>query len=453
LILPPAPSNFYDALVLGAGAAGLAAALKLSRAGKRVALIEARDRVGGRIFTQHAALADAADSVPVELGAEFIHGLPTETWRWVREFGLANYELDGAALRFAEGRLRSVEPRSASYSVLKEMTHWFAAQAPGTDETFERYLSHSVLAREPTVREEVIRYVEGFNAADHRVIGVAALNCQQQAEDAIEGDRLFHLQGGYEQLPRALLREFEASGGRSFLTTAISQIHWQPDAVEMSGIDSSGRAVVFRARQAIITLPVGVLQAGSVRFEPAPHRALDAARRMAMGSVIRIPLVFRSRFWRSDAVLSRMPNLADQLRELSFLFADEGLPPTWWTSHPNAAPMLVAWCAGPTTAGINRQRLKESCLAALGTILACPVETLGAELLSWHFHDWDGDPLSRGAYSYMPAGALDASAVISAPVEDTLYFAGEHATQSGHWGTVHGALQSGEASAFALLRA
>ena len=88
-------SDKYDVLVLGAGAAGLVAARKLAAAGKRVAIVEARDRIGGRIFTAPQAQQSAAASIPIELGAEFIHGLPRSTWDIVREAHLATYELDG----------------------------------------------------------------------------------------------------------------------------------------------------------------------------------------------------------------------------------------------------------------------------------------------------------------------------------------------------------------------
>jgi monoamine oxidase len=442
----------YDVLVLGAGAAGLAAADQLAAAGRRVALIEGRNRVGGRIFTEYATLADGA-SLPVELGAEFIHGLPPESWRLIREADLDTYELDGAMLSFAQEQLQSQPPRSGSREVLEELTHWLKHQPPGTDQTFEQYLQHSALAgADAGCRDEAIRYVEGFNAADHRVIGVAALVRQQEAEDRVAAERLFHIRGGYAQLPRFLSNRLQGAGGALFLDRPVSRIAWRAGEVVMSGVDSRGGPFEFRAAQAVITLPVGVLQAEQALFDPPPTAALEAVRRMAMGSVVRVPLVFRSRFWR-DAVAARtFPELVGELEEFSFLFADQGAPPTWWTSHPEPAPTLVAWVAGPGTAALDRTALADACLRMLGKMFQRSPTELAGELLSWHFHDWDADPFSRGAYSYMPAGALHASAEMALPVQATLYFAGEHTTNSGHWGTVHGALQSGAAAASAILR-
>jgi monoamine oxidase len=442
----------YDVLVLGAGAAGLAAADRLAAAGRRVAVIEGRSRVGGRIFTENATLADGTLQ-PVELGAEFIHGLPPESWRLVREAGLETYELDGSMLSFADKRLQSAPQRSGSREVLQELTQWQKHQPPGADQTFEQYLEHSPLARaDAGCRAEAIRYVEGFNAADHRVIGVAALARQQEAEDRIAADRIFHIRGGYELLPRYLSTRLQNAGGALFFDRPVNRITWRAGEVVMSGVDPRGAAFEFRAAQAVITLPVGVLQAERTLFDPPPSSALDAVGRMAMGSVVRVPLVFRSRFWRDAAAARALPDLLAELEEMSFLFAEQGTPPTWWTSHPDPAPTLVAWVAGPGAAALDRTALVDTCLNMLGRVFSRSPADLAAELVSWHFHDWDADPFSRGAYSYMPAGALQASADLSQPVLSTLYFAGEHATDSGHWGTVHGALQSGTAAAAAILR-
>src|SRR5882724_10463560 len=98
--------NEFDTVVIGAGVAGLAAARLLASAGQRVAILEARDRVGGRIFTQRATVAGSRDTLAIELGAEFIHGLPPETWGLVEEAGLATYELQGSNLSFTDDRLQ-----------------------------------------------------------------------------------------------------------------------------------------------------------------------------------------------------------------------------------------------------------------------------------------------------------------------------------------------------------
>jgi monoamine oxidase len=437
-----------DVLVLGAGAAGLGAARALCGSGRRVAVIEARSRVGGRIFTQHVASALSTSRIPVELGAEFIHGLPPETWALIREAGLETYELDGSALSFADGRLKPAREEHAASGVLKDMMRWLSQQPPGTDETFAQYLNHARV--DDIQRDEATRYVEGFNAADHRVIGVAGLAKQQEAEDRIEADRLFHIRSGYDSLPRFLQDSLVAAGGKMFLEKPVGAIEWRRGSVRMSGIDATGRDFEFFGNQAVITLPLGVLNAGTMRFAPNPLHVLAEAGRMAMGAALRVPLIFRTRFWRDKSTLARNPSVADELRRLSFLFTDRSMP-TWWTPHPDEAPMLTGWAAGPNAAMADRRPIVDRCLSALADIFDESPGGLKERLVGWYFHDWSADEFARGAYSYAPAGALSASANIAEPVDRTLYFAGEHTTDSGHWGTVHGALQAGEAAAAKII--
>jgi hypothetical protein len=438
----------YDVLVLGAGAAGLAAARVLADSGRRVAVIEARGRVGGRIFTRHVASPIAGTTVPVELGAEFVHGLPPESWRVIREAALETYELDGSDLAFDDGRLQAAHTEHGAATVLEDMMRWWS-ERPGTDETFAHYLGHASVGERR--RREAIRYVEGFNAADHHVIGVAALAVQQEAEDRIAASRIFHIRAGYEAVPLFLQNRIAAAGGTLFLDRPVTRIEWDTGAVSMRGIDSAGRDFQFFADKAVVTLPLGVLQAGSVRFAPDPLHVPAEAARMAMGQAVRVSLIFRSRFWCDQSTLEKNPTLARELKQLSFLFTEQGIPMTWWTSNPDAAPILTGWVAGPKADLIERQAVIDRCLNTLAGIFAVPAAALSEQLVSWHWHDWGADPFARGAYSYVPCGALCASANIAEPVGGTLYFAGEHTSVSGHWGTVHGALQSGEAAAAKII--
>jgi monoamine oxidase len=435
-------------LVLGAGAAGLAAARALARAGKSVAVIEARSRIGGRICTRHVVSPLSGATIPVELGAEFVHGLPAESWALISEAGLDTYELGGSALWY-DGRLQSARNPHGSAKALEDMMSWLAQQPVGTDETFAQYLDHTAMSE--TQRSEAVRYVEGFNAADHRVIGIAALAKQQKAEDRIAADRIFHLRGGYDSLSRFLLDATVAAGGALFLDKPVATVKWKSGAVTFGGIDAGGRPFKFFGRQAVITLPLGVLHAGSVRFAPDPLPVPAEAARMAMGTAVRIPMIFRSRFWRDESIIERHRALADELRELSFLLTDRSVPTTWWTPNPNEEPVLVGWAAGPNAAASGPQSPIDRWLRTLAEIFGQSAGYLRERLVGWHFHDWSADPYARGAYSYAPSGALNASGNIAEPVDRTLFFAGEHTSATGHWGTVHGALQSGEAAAAKIM--
>jgi len=428
------PMDRYDVLVLGAGIAGLAAARSLAAAGQRVALIEARDRIGGRIFTDRIA-RNAGEPVSIELGAEFIHGLPPVTWDLIKEANLGTYELDGTQLSFARGGFQSSsEDYGEAVSVIDEMMAWLERQPRGTDVTFAQYLDLAGI--DGSRRRRATAYVEGFNAADSRVIGVAALVAQQRAEDKVHSDRLFHVEAGYGALPAFLSDRFRAAGGTLLLEHPVRRVRWSQNAVAVSGVNAGGESFELHAERAIVTLPLGVLQAGTVEFEPAPQEVWSNAARMAMGAVVRISLLFDATFWQPD---------------LSFLLTRDEVLSAWWTPMPKTTPLITGWVGGPKAAALvqrigaraqGRVLLEES-LESLSRIYGIAAQDLHARLISWRTHDWQADPYSRGAYSYAPAGAVNASTQMTLPVANTLYFAGEHTDTTGQWGTVHGALGSG----------
>ncbi|HTV94645.1 MAG TPA: NAD(P)/FAD-dependent oxidoreductase [Steroidobacteraceae bacterium] len=448
----------YDVIIVGAGAAGLAAGARLASSGERVAIIEARDRVGGRIFTRRLAGARAGASTPIELGAEFIHGLPSVTWSLLKEAGLSAYELDGSALTFANGAWPATTG-SAAHRVLADMMRWLEAR-PGCDMSFADYLAARPVDAESAAAAG--RFVEGFNAADSRRIGIASLAAQQRAEDEIHADRVFRIGEGYDALAGHLVSRFRGAGGELVLASPARRIGWRRGAVTVQLEPARGAPRELCAKRALITVPLGVLQAESIEFEPRPADVLAQAHRLAMGEAMRIVLVFRNRFWRDRRNLSLPPHVRRELCDLSFLFTPGELPPTWWTPSPLPAPVLTAWMGGPKAAafrgsaaagGDGGRALPGRCLSTLAKVFALPAAELESLLSSWHWHDWSADEYTRGAYSYVPAGALDAPERLARPLENTLFFAGEHTDTSGHWGTVHAALASGVRAAGQILSA
>jgi len=372
-------------LIVGAGAAGLAAARALTSTGLRVVILEARNRIGGRIATIHEALPGLGD-VPIELGAEFVHGLPPASWNLIREARLDSYELDGAPLCFENSRLQHCRREHAStFQVLESMSDWLKSQPPHTDMSFAEYSRLNPL--EPSVAARAAAYVEGFNAADRNIVGIAGLAQQQRAEDSL-----------------------------------------------------------------ICTLPLGVLQSGAVEFLPGIPDIAEPASRMQMGCAQRVSLVFKSRFWTQSGQLRANPAIAAELQSLSFLFARDTVWPTWWTTAPRDLPLITAWSAGPRAAALQTGQFKQLAIADAGRIFNLTEAELRDQLVSAHCHDWQTDPYARGAYSYVPAGSLAASMLLSHPQEDTLFFAGEHTDVEGHWGTVHAALNSGLRAAGQILQ-
>jgi monoamine oxidase len=427
-------STEYDVLVVGAGAAGLHAGRLLAEAGRRVAIVEARGRIGGRIWTQPISLDNSQLPVPIELGAEFVHGLPPETWSLIKQADLSTSEIEGSTLRFDGSRLSAAnEQTGAAERVLEEMTQWMHKQPSGSDVSFVEYLKSQAL--DPLTARAASNYVEGFNAADQRRISVAALAKQQAAENAIAADRLFRLEAGYAAIPNFLAREFRAAGGMLILEAPVKRIVWNRGAVSVETTGPNGD-LQYHSDRAVITVPLGVLQAQTIEFVPRPTEILFHAHRLRMGAVVHLTLIFKQKFW-------------DQ--RLSFLFAPGESPPTWWTQAPHEAPLLTAWAGGPkaesllklVTADGDASALRDLSLSTLAKIFAMPLSDIRQMLTSWHVHNWQSDEYARGAYSYVQVGALDAPEKMRIPVEDTLYFAGEHTDGEGHWGTVHAALAAG----------
>jgi monoamine oxidase len=409
---------------VGAGAAGLACARTLAEAGLRVALLEARDRVGGRIYTVPAKVSE----LPVELGAEFIHGLPEELIELVDEAGLTRFELDGESLCYeGAGPLGRCGEQHGVHQIFEAL-----AEFTGEDMTFAEWVSQSGAGSKAIAR--ATNYVEGFNAAEADRISMLSLARQQEAEDAISGDRLFRVAEGYQRVPEFLLRRFLDAGGEWRPSTPVESITWREGKVEVT----SEKGQTLTARAAVVTLPLGVLQARVVKLHPEPAEILRLADSLAMGTAARVVYEFDSGLWQKSPAL----------RELSFLFAPGLVPPTWWTTHPKQTGVLTGWIAGRKAIDLDVSRLPEEGLATLDTVLG---EDIGSHVIARHTHDWRQDAYSRGAYTYVPAGAVQASEQMSVPVEGTLFFAGEHTDTSGHWGTVHGALRSGYRAARQVL--
>ncbi len=434
-----------DVLILGAGMAGLGAARALLERGLRATVVEGRDRVGGRVLSYRHESGTVA-----ELGAEFIHGRAPELWALIEEAGLPTCERDGAMLHEDEPTaLREEEPGESEDDFDTPLTS--LADLP-EDVPFAKWLLHSGLSE--WQKKSLLGFVEGFNAADAKIISSRSLGLQQRAEDGSEGDRSWHLPGGYAQLPEFLAGRVRELGGTILLNSEVRALRWQPGAVELKLASGD----VLRAPRCVVTLPLGVLhevnKPGALTMKPEPA-ALFQARRLAMGNAQRFTLLFRERWWTSSPAFGKK-----QLDVMSFLLTRSRMPPVWWTSHttdgfePEPLATLTGWAGGPPAAaltGRNAEDLGAGGCRTLAEIFQIDEAIPTAQLVTTVYHDWEADPFARGAYSYIPSGALDAPAAMTAPEAGTLYFAGEHTDTSAHWGTVHAALRTGLRAAAQVL--
>jgi monoamine oxidase len=190
----------------------------------------------------------------------------------------------------------------------------------------------------------------------------------------------------------------------------------------------------FEGEAAVVTLPLGVLKSGRVVFEPSLVHKVEAIDQLKFGNVAKLIFVFRNRWWKH----------AELEGDFGFAHAFEESIPTWWSD--SRAPVLVGWAAGPkgeAMLNMTGTQLKNRGLEIVGRVFRREVKEIEAELVTYDHYDWRADPDIRGAYSCIPVNGLDLPKALAAPVEDTLFFAGEATAMDAQMGTVSGAIESG----------
>lgn len=426
----------FDVIIVGAGAAGLTALRELDRAGCNVLCLEARDRIGGRVYT----VRDPLSPIPVELGAEFVHGRPAEITEIARSGQLALYDCTERAVHVENGQ---VQDESDAWELVGEiLDDMQRAASSGPDRSFRSFLEHS--SHPEAAKRLATAYVEGFNAARQELAGIASLAEDARAAGQIGGDQSLRVRDGYDAVIHHVLQGIDNATAKVRLNSIVESVDWQPGSASVHVRSAlTGRKASFTSRRVLITVPLGVLHAGSIQFNPEPD-ILDFASALAFGQVIRLTLRFREPFWTSNS----------RLADAGFLLSQEQFFPTWWTPLPVRAPIMTGWSAGPHCDSLLGRRQAEilSCaLADLARITNANEDRLAEILEAAYFHDWYSDPFARGAYSYVPVGARGARKQLAEPVSGTLYFAGEATELNGHSATVHGAIMSGKRAARQIL--
>jgi len=436
-----------DVLILGAGVAGLSAAMDLSRSGLRVEIVEARDRIGGRVFTQF----DSTLRHAVELGAEFVHGLAPEIWLPIQKHNSAVTELEGDFWCSTGGKLERCKFFKEVETILDKMDD------DSPDESFLDFLKRTFGdSGDKEAKRHAIGYVSGFNAADPEQVSVHWLVHERKADEQIQGDRAFRIVSGYEALLKIFADELAAREVPVHLNTRVGEVRWKRGAVEVLA-RSPGGDETFTAQRGLVTFPLSVLQKATLnhhdglRFEPGlPPDKLAALEKLVMGKIVRVALCFRRRVWENVAADGKT------LADMTFLFSDDELFPTWWTQAPDPVSMITGWApaaSAESLSGMSEGRIVDKALESFASVLGIPKTRLQSELATAYFHDWDSDPFSLGAYSYVKVGGEGCQKTLGAPIENAVFFAGEATDTSGHNGTVHGAIASGKRAALEILNA
>lgn len=436
-----AANRKVDVVVLGAGAAGLAAARALHEAGVNVVVLEARERIGGRVFTHHGHHAP----VPIELGAEFIHGRAPEVTELVHEAGLASLDIRGQRWAADGRRLR---PLNDFWEQLgRVMRHLDPPRA--SDRSFQEFLGTLPRGRVPArPRRLALQWVEGFHGADPRRVSANVLAESGWPGGDLEERRLGRVIAGYSRVIDSLAAPLTSPAIR--LGAIVARVRWEPGIVAVYVRHPDGRPRrTVEARAAIVAVPLGVLQAtpgelGAIEFVPPLRQKHGALERLAAGSVVRVTLLLRERIWAAtdDA--------------LTFLHSTDEDFPVWWTAYPARAPIVTGWRGGPGArrlAQLPPGELTDRAVASLARQLRLSTARMRSLVEAAWTHDWEHDPFARGAYSYQMVGGAGAPAALARPLRRTLFFAGEAVSTDGRTGTVDGAIGSGRRAAAQALRA
>jgi monoamine oxidase len=406
-------------LIIGAGAAGLMAAKELSANNQNVTILEASNRIGGRIYT----LYNDSFIKPVEVGAEFIHGNLHVTRQLLNEANIPVNIVKGEMMRIENGERKKQNGSDGGWDeLMKRMQHL------KNDMTVADFLTNYFSDEKySSLRRSVQGFAEGFDLADISQASVFALRNEWMHE---EGEQ-FRVGGGYQKLVNHLLNLCKANGCTIHTSCIAKEIYWKKNEVKVVAANDK----FFESNKVIITVPLGVLQAelnskASITFTPSIYDFFSAAKLVGYGTVIKIFLQFNDIFWDKNA---------------GFILSNETIP-TWWTQLPDPYPLLTGWLNGTKMKKLkstDTESIFEESLHSLSSIFKIENRGLKEKLTAWKIVDWSSDPFALGAYSFDKIETATARNILNTPIQETIFFAGEALYEGESPGTVEAALVSG----------
>ncbi len=420
----------YDVIIIGAGAAGLIAAYDLSSAGSKVLVLEARDRIGGRAHT----INKKQFSTHVETGAEFVHGKLPISLSLLDRAGIQYHSMQGRSFTVKKGAIKKEDDFDTDWDELMEQLN--VLQNDMTIADFLNKYFHGGKYEE--LRKSVIQFVQGFDAADPQKASAISLRKEWMNDD--DGNQ-FRIEKGYAALMEWLSTECLKNNAELKLSHIVSGIDCNnhPATIQCSNGEE------FFADKILITVPLGVWKAHKINFSPDLPGKQHAAIQMGYGNVVKINIEFDSLFWENNGARS-MPGAG-------FIFSDVAIP-TWWTQEPVKVPQLTGWLAGPPADEYNHlpdEAVKAKAIESLAYIFGTTSQLIEQKIIAYIITNWHNDPFALGGYSYETLQSSVAKKIMMAPVNNTLFFAGEALYEGSHNGTVEAAFTSGRNAAKMML--
>jgi monoamine oxidase len=407
-------------IIVGGGVAGLMTAMELLKNNYNVTILEANDRLGGRIHTIH----DPAFLYPVEKGFEFIHGKLPLTIQLLKEARIEYVPVKGEMIRIENGEWKTQDDFTVGWEELMEQMNLVRE-----DMTVSEFLKKNFSDNKyEDLRKSVVRFAQGFDLADPSKASVLALREEWTAEE----EEQFRIPGGCDQLINYLEKNCIESGGTIHTSSAVTKIKWQKNNVKVTTADNK----VYNGSKIIITISLGMIlsEPPGISFEPLIDNYLKAAQKIGFGTVVKVLLQFKERFWE------------EKKKNLGFLLTGEVIP-TWWTQLPSSYPLLTGWVGGPLAWELENKDDKtilELALQSLSNVFKKPVPELKQLLTASMVANWIKDPFAKGGYSYSMIESSKSQKLFSKPIDNTIYFAGEAFYDGPSPGTVEAALVSGK---------
>jgi monoamine oxidase len=398
----------YDVVILGAGAAGIAAARRLMERRVKIIVMEARDRLGGRAVTTMTSAG------PVDLGCEWLHSADRNPLTEIaRAHGLSVDER-----RPDWGRLRRVHADEP------EQTEWHAASA-AFHARVEAAAAEPADQPAAALLETGSRWNNLLNAINTWVNGVELdrLSVHDYARYADSGIN-WRIREGYGTLFARLGADLPVHLG-----VPVRSVDHRGAAI---AVDSARGSV--RSRAVLVTLPPTLLAAEAVRFNPPlPAAKLAAAHGVTLGLANKL-------FLGLDAAFPDTPANSHVLGAIDRIATGS------YQIRPHGRPLVAAYFGGALA-----RDLETAGAAAMAEFARDELATLFGTKIRGHLPHlassaWAGDPYARGSYSFALPGHADDRATLAAPLDDRLYFAGE-ACSAHDFSTAHGAFHTGLAAA------
>jgi monoamine oxidase len=411
----------YDTLIIGAGSAGLAAGRMLHDAGQNILILEARDRIGGRIWTD-----ETFTDFPLELGAEFIHGENVVTHNLLRQAGLNTIPVNRMGkLRWAIYRLPALPldaiPAQLRATIVGLQTHYqlLARQSPDPDLSLGDYLRGRGWDDEALKIADVLLAQTCCAPLDS--LSCADLIREMKVDHA--GQQEFRIREGYSALLKWYSRDLPIQ-----LKTAARDIKW-----DQNGVTVITTTEDYRARRCILAVPVSILTLRIIRFDPPLQQdKQEAIAAFKTEPATKLIYRFPQPFW--DPELTYM--------------AHPGLATRWWTpGYGRGGAAVIACFVTAQPARILDELPEEQALTwgltELNSLLEMRENDLRKACLEARRVSWAKDAYARGGYAHVTPGHARIRPVLARPEGNVLFFAGEATAYDSNPQTVHGALESG----------